>query len=87
MHLAMMAAAQRHGEFIADLAAQCRVLGKAQMMRVGRQPAANEARLLGHQTDVFAVANPAWLGVGQFAFVDCLAIGRPSGPPAPPLTG
>ena len=34
MDLAMMAAAERHGELIADLPAKRPVLGEAQMMRI-----------------------------------------------------
>ena len=34
MDLAMMAAAQRHGELIADLATECAVLREAQMMGI-----------------------------------------------------
>ena len=63
MHLAMMAAAERHGELVAHLAAKRRMLGKAQMMRIGGYAAANEAGLLDDEPHVLAVANPAWLGM------------------------
>ena len=48
MDLAMVPAAERHCELIADLAAQCRRLGKAQTMRISRAPVADQARLLGN---------------------------------------
>ena len=47
MRFAVMAAAERHGELIAHLAAKCRMLSKAQMMRILGQAAANETRLFG----------------------------------------
>ena len=45
MQLPMMAAAERHGELIADFEAQGSGLGKPQVMRIGRLPAADEAGL------------------------------------------
>ena len=45
MQLPMMATAERHGELIADLEAQGSGLGKPQMMRIGRLPAADQAGL------------------------------------------
>ena len=64
MDLAMMAAAERHGELIADLAAKRSMLGEAQMMGIGRPAATNQTGLLGDKPDVVAVANPARLGMG-----------------------
>ena len=46
----MMAAAQRHGELVADLAAERPALREAQVVGVGRLPAADQARLLGNDT-------------------------------------
>ena len=66
------APAQRHGEFVADLAAKRPALRKAQVMRIRRLAAANQTRLLGHESDMVAVANPARLGQGQGALVDRL---------------
>ena len=40
-----MTAAERHGELIADFEAQGSGLGKPQVMRIGRLPAADEAGL------------------------------------------
>ena len=45
MQLPMVAAAERHGEFIADFATQGSGLGKAQMMRIARLAPADQARL------------------------------------------
>ena len=70
MHLAMVSPAERYGELVADLAAKCQRLGKAQMMSIRGTPAADQARLLGNRFDVIPVANPAWRGQGQNAFVD-----------------
>ena len=45
VHLPVMAAAERDGELIADFEAQGSGLGKPQMMRIRRLPAADEAGL------------------------------------------
>jgi hypothetical protein len=42
MDLAMMAAAERHCKFVADLAAKRPVLRKAQVMRIGWRATANQ---------------------------------------------
>ena len=63
MNLAVMAAAERHGELIAHLAAKGRMLGKAQMVRIRGHTAANEAWLFGDKSNVFVVANPASFGM------------------------
>jgi hypothetical protein len=63
MDLAMMAAAERDRELIADLAAKRSMLGEAQMMGIGRPAATNQTGLLGDKSDVLAVANPARLGM------------------------
>ena len=41
MDFAMMTAAERNCEFIADLAAECPALGEPEMMRIRRPPAAD----------------------------------------------
>jgi len=45
MKFAVVAAAERHGEFIADLAAERLALRKADVVRVDRPPGAHEAGL------------------------------------------
>ena len=45
MQLPMMAAAERDGELIADFKTEGSGLGKPQVMRVGRLPAADETGL------------------------------------------
>jgi hypothetical protein len=45
MQLPVMTAAERHGELVADFETQSSGLGKAQVMRIGRLPAADEAGL------------------------------------------
>ena len=47
MDFAMMTAAERDRELIADFSAQSRGLCKPEMMRIGGTPAANQAWLLG----------------------------------------
>jgi hypothetical protein len=72
MNFTMVSAAERDRELVAHLAAKRSALGKAQVVRVTRDAAANEARLLGHVADVLAVAYAAGLGDGQDAFIDPL---------------
>jgi hypothetical protein len=70
MHLAMMAAAERHGELIADLAVECPALSKPEMMGTCRPPAANQAKMLGDRSNVIPVTHAAGLGYGQHALID-----------------
>ena len=67
-----MPSAQRDNKFITDLASESPVLCEAQMMGVRWSPIANQARLLGHVSDVMSVPNAPRLGEGQGAFVDPL---------------
>ena len=71
----MVAAAQRDGELIADLAAERAVLREAQMVGVRRSAAANQAGLFGHELDVLLVTKAAWLRKSQQALVDALGGG------------
>ncbi len=66
----MVSAAQWNGELIADLAAERPALGEAQMMGIAGLAAANQARLLGHISDVITITNPARLRQRQRCFVD-----------------
>ena len=72
VNLTVMPSAQRDNELITDLAAECPVLCETQVMGVRRPPAADQARLLGHVSDVISVPDPARLGEGEGAFVDPL---------------
>ena len=76
MDFAMVATAQRDGELIADLAAERSTLRETQMMGVGWTSTTNQTRLLRDIPDVVAVADTAWLGESESAFVDCA--GAPS---------
>jgi len=53
----MMAAAERHSELIADLAAKCWRLRESEMVGVCRASAANKASLFGDRFDMLAVSN------------------------------
>ena len=57
MQLAMMPAAERHGELVADFSAKRPALGKAQVMGVGRFAAADQASLLRDEADMVAIAD------------------------------
>jgi hypothetical protein len=78
MNLTMVTTAQWHREFVAYLAAECWALCEAHMVGVRRFAAANQARLLGNEPDVIAVANPARLGKGKHALVDSSGAPLPS---------
>ena len=80
MGLAMMAAAQRYGELVTDLAAERAVLGEAQMVGVGRPAPTNQASLFSHELDVLLVTKAAWLRMGQPALINAIGSGRPGGP-------
>ena len=58
MQLAMVHAAERHGEFVADLQAKASRLGKAQMMGIGRLTTANETGL-GRDKSAMAFVTPS----------------------------
>jgi hypothetical protein len=58
MDLTVVSATEGDGELVADLAAERRCLGKAQMMGISGTAPADEARLLGYRFDVVTVTNP-----------------------------
>ena len=70
MHLAVVSPAQRYGELVADLAAECLKLRKPKMMRVRGLTAADQARLFGDEPDMVLVANATRFGQGEGALVD-----------------
>ena len=74
MDRAMMDTAERHGEFIAGLAAERARLQVAQVMRVGWLAAADEAWLLGDRAKVLPVAITPWCGNGEDALVDAVGL-------------
>jgi hypothetical protein len=76
VELAMMTAAQRNGELVAHFAGESAVLREPKVMRIGRNPAAHEARTACYQSDVVAIANPTELRHGQHALVDGIATGK-----------
>jgi putative protein kinase ArgK-like GTPase of G3E family len=70
VELAMMPAAQRDGELIADLAPKCTTLREAKVVGITGPPAAEKTRLLSHMPDVLAIPHPARLRERQGALVD-----------------
>ena len=70
MNFAVMTAAERNYEFIADLAAECPALGEPEMMRIRRPPAADETRMLGDGSDMIAVTQAARFGHRQGALIN-----------------
>jgi hypothetical protein len=79
VNLAVVGAAERDGELVADLAAQRPRLAEAQVMGVGGAATADEAWLLGDELDVGFVADAARLRKAQAAFVDGIGTGRDVG--------
>ena len=69
VNFAMVTPAQRDGELITDLAAECSKLDKTQMMRVCGATTTNETRLLRHIPDVVAIADAPRLRQRQNGFV------------------
>ena len=61
MNLAMVSAAKWDCEFIAHLATQRAALCKAQLTGIRGSTIVNQARLLGHVSNVLPVAYPMWL--------------------------
>ena len=65
----MMSPAERHREFVADLATECTRLRETQVVWVGRPATADQAGLLNHMPDMIAVANAARFGEDKHGFV------------------
>ena len=70
MQLPVMAAAERHREFVADLQPDRPWLGKPQMVRIGRLPSADKTGLGSDKLQVCLVAQPLGFGERELAFVD-----------------
>lgn len=70
MQLAVMAPAERNGEFVADLQTDRARLCKTQMVRIARCAAADQAGLGSDELQVRLVTQPLGFGDGELAFVD-----------------
>ena len=70
MQLPMMRAAQRYGELVAHLLSESAGLGEPQVVRIARLSAADKARLLGHEAQVFSVAQPPRLRQSEHVLVE-----------------
>jgi hypothetical protein len=70
VELAMVSAAKRDGELVADLTSKRTGLCKAQVMGIARFSATDQTRLIGDISDMLAVARPSRLGKRQPALVD-----------------
>ncbi len=66
----MVAPAQWHREFIADLTAERWALRKAEMVGICWLPTANEARLLGDVSDVIPIPYPTGLWESQHGLIN-----------------
>jgi hypothetical protein len=78
MNIAMVPTAQWHREFVAHLAAERWALCEAHVVGVRWSPATDQARLLGNEPDVIAVADPPWLGESKHALVNSFGAPLPS---------
>ena len=72
VQFAVMSTAERHGELVADLAAERPALRKAQVMGVGRFTAADQTRLLRHKAHMVAIADAPRLGMGENGLIDAV---------------
>ena len=70
MQLPMMTAAERDGELVADFKTQRSGLGKPQVMRIGWLPAADQAGLRSHESQMGFVAKTLGLGDGEKAVIN-----------------
>ncbi len=70
MDLAVVTAATRIGELIANLTSECPTLRKLEKVRIYRPSATNEARLLGDRSDVIPVTYTSGFGWRRRAPVD-----------------
>ena len=70
MQLPVMRTAQRYGEFVAYLVSESTGLGESQVVRIARLSAADKARLVGHEAQVFSVAKPPRLRQSEVALVE-----------------
>ena len=66
----MMTPAERHGEFIADPAAQRARLGEPQMVGIRRPPPADQTGLGRHEPEVRTIAIAARFIQREGAFID-----------------
>ena len=70
MQLSVMAAAERHGELVADFETQGSGLRKTQVMRIGRLTSADKTGLRSDEPQMGFVTQPFGFGNGQNALVD-----------------
>ena len=70
MVVLMVRPAQRHGEFVADLAPHCALLGEPQMMGISRASPAYETQLRCHELEMRFVTMPAGLADRKHALID-----------------
>src|SRR4051812_9593285 len=70
MDRAVMRAAERHDVFIAGLAAQGARLGKSDVVGIRGPAAAEQTRLLAHETKMISVSVATWRGHSEHALID-----------------
>ena len=70
VNLAMMSAAQRNREFIADLEAETAWLREAQMMGIAGLPTTDQAGLFGNKSQMGPIADATRLRNSELTLVD-----------------
>src|SRR5579862_3276460 len=75
MDITMVAAAERDGELVADLAAERAALREAQMVSVAWLPTADQTGLVSDKSHMLAVADPARFRQRQHALFDAAGSG------------
>ena len=74
MNRAVMRAAQRHGEFVAHLAAERPWLQITKVVWIGLFAAAHQAGLLGNKAEVLPATAAPWCRNGEPALVDATGL-------------
>ncbi len=74
MNVAVMSAAQRHGELVACLASESLGLDEAQVVSIAGTAAADQASLFGDKFAMRLIPNPARFGEDKCALVDLVML-------------
>src|SRR5580700_10071276 len=76
MEFAMVPATKWYREFVADFATKGAFLREAQMVRIRRCAAADQAAIARYRSDVLAIANASRFGKAKYTFVDAVLLER-----------
>jgi hypothetical protein len=74
MEIAVMECTEWHRELVGHFSAHGARLGKAHMVRFGRDPPTDQTRMAGDEVAVTDVADATWLGDGEDTLVNRLVV-------------